>query len=138
MLLVPFQDPANVGAVVRSAAAFGVKKIMLLEEAAMPFHPKSIRASGAQVFHMDFIMGPSIFKLKNLGTPIVTLSTDGVDMNKFEFPESFALLAGVEGPGLPDNFQTDFKISIPIEPIVESLNASVAVSIALYEWRKGF
>ena len=136
LLILPFQDPANVGAVVRSAAAFGVRKIMLLKETATPFHPKSIRASGAQVFNVDFIIGPSVFELGDLGIPIVALSTDGVTIGDFEFPDRFALIAGIEGPGLPCDIKPDFKISIKMEPFVESLNAAVAVSIALYEWRK--
>jgi len=49
-LLIPFQDPVNVGAVIRSAAGFGVKKIIMLKEAAHPFHPRSIRASAGAVF----------------------------------------------------------------------------------------
>ncbi len=136
LLLVPFQDPANVGAVIRSAAAFGVRNIMMLKEAATPFHPKSIRASGAQVFNVNFIDGPSIFELMDLNIPVIALSSDGDNIHDFDFPDRFALLAGIEGTGLPNDLKTDFKISIPIEPFVESLNAAVATSIALYEWKK--
>jgi tRNA G18 (ribose-2'-O)-methylase SpoU len=49
-LLIPFQDPVNVGAAIRSAAGFGVRKIIMLKEAAHPFHPRSIRASAGAVF----------------------------------------------------------------------------------------
>lgn len=136
VLLIPFQDPANVGAVIRSSAAFGIRSVVLLEEAATPFHPKSIRASGAQVFTMDFIEGPSIRQLKNFGWPIVALDRDGVNLTNFHFPERFALLPGMEGPGLPEEIQPDYRVSIPMEPMVESLNAVVAVSIALYEWKR--
>ena len=134
--LIPFQDPVNVGAVVRTAAAFGIGKIMLLKEAAIPFHPKSIRASAAQVFNMDFIDGPSINNLENIGIPLVTLSAAGKNIEDFEFPEKFALLAGIEGPGIPEHLNPDFTVSIKMQPYVESLNAAISVSIALYEWRK--
>ncbi|MFC1650393.1 TrmH family RNA methyltransferase [Candidatus Latescibacterota bacterium] len=134
--ILPFQDPVNVGAVVRTAAAFGIRKIMLLKEAAIPYHPKSIRASAAQVFNMDFIDGPSINKIENMGIPLVTLSAAGKNIKDFEFPEKYALLAGIEGPGIPDNLNPDFTVSIKMQPYVESLNAAISVSIALYEWRK--
>jgi tRNA G18 (ribose-2'-O)-methylase SpoU len=50
-LLIPFQDPLNVGAVIRSAAGFGVKKIIMLKEAAHLFHPRSIKASAGAVLN---------------------------------------------------------------------------------------
>ena len=52
---VPFQDPENVGAVIRSAVAFGAVPIVLLAEAANPCHPKSIRASGGMVFKANLL-----------------------------------------------------------------------------------
>ncbi len=137
MLLIPFQDPANVGAVIRSAAAFGVRTVVLLREAANPYHPKSIRAAGAAVFLTSFVEGPSISGLPDLPLPVVALSAEGEDLYDFPFPERFALLPGVEGPGLPEGIEPDFLIRIPMEADVESLNAAVATSIALYEWRRG-
>ncbi|MFC1552126.1 TrmH family RNA methyltransferase, partial [Candidatus Latescibacterota bacterium] len=100
------------------------------------YHPKSIRASAAQVFNMDFIKGPSINDLDLLDLPIVALSGAGKSIEDFEFPEKYALLAGIEGPGLPDNVPSDFSVSIKMQPEVESLNAAISVSIALYEWRR--
>jgi len=135
-LLIPFQDPVNVGAVIRSAAAFGMDMIVLLSEAALPFHPKSIRAGGTAVFQVLYRNGPSIDQLDTVPVPIVGLSTVGVPVSDFTFPERCALLPGLEGPGLPSGVTADFTVSIPIEPHVESLNAAVAVSIALYEYRR--
>lgn len=135
-LLIPFQDPANVGAVIRSAAAFGVRTAALLREAANPYHPKSIRAAGSALFLTDFIEGPSIAELHDLPLPVVALSAQGENLYGFPFPERFALLPGVEGPGLPAGIDPDFVVRIPMEADVESLNAAVATSIALYELRR--
>ena len=137
-LLIPFQDPANVGAVVRSAAAFGVRHIVLLQEAANPFHPKSIRASGGAVFKVLFFRGPSLFEIGAsppcLLSSIVSLDMSGSPIQNFSFPQSFLLLPGMEGRGLPSALRQN-AVSIPISSAVESLNAAVAASIALFYWQ---
>lgn len=134
-LLVPFQDPENVGAVIRTAVAFGAARVILLAEAANPYHPKTIRASGGMVFRAKLFEGPSINDLTE-ELPIISLSTEGESISGFRFPESFGLLPGLEGPGLPEHFRKR-GISIPIRPEVESLNAVVATAIALYSWAEG-
>ncbi len=63
-LFVPFQDPENVGAVIRSAAAFGVARVVLLKEAAHPFHPRSSRAAGTALFQVPIAQGPSLRDLR--------------------------------------------------------------------------
>ena len=138
ILLIPFQDPANVGAVVRSAAAFGFHTVVLLSEAALPFLPRSIRAGGTAIFEVDYYKGPSIHELKNLQIPVVALSSssDGIPLDEFVFPVKFALLPGLEGPGMPDDVSAEYTVSIPIKPNIESLNAAVASSIVLYEIKK--
>lgn len=131
-LFVPFQDPENVGAVIRSAVAFGAAGIILLAEAANPFHPKSVRASGGVVFRANLLEGPSILDLPE-DMPLVTLSKEGQRISDFTFPAKFGLLPGIEGPGLPIRFRAA-AVSIPISRQVESLNAVVAAAIALFEW----
>ena len=136
VLLIPFQDPANVGAVIRSAAAFGVRAVVLLKEAATPFHPKSLRAAGTAAFLVDYFEGPSIRELSGLRLPVVALSMSGKPLSDFTFPERFGLLPGLEGPGLPEEIKPEYTVSIPMEKDVESLNAAVAASIVLFEWRR--
>ncbi len=131
-LFIPFQDPENVGAVIRSAVAFGVSGIVLLEGCASPFHPKSVRSSGGAVFHAKLFRGPCISDLPH-DLPILSLSAEGRNIREVHFPDRFGLLAGVEGPGIPEKYRSS-SLSIPIAPEVESLNAATAVSIALYAW----
>jgi tRNA G18 (ribose-2'-O)-methylase SpoU len=134
-LFVPFQDPANVGAVIRSAAAFGVSAIVFLKEAAHPFHPKSTRAASGNLFSIPMFNGPSVKSLNTGDIPLFVLDMDGEDIRNTKPPKRFGLLCGMEGPGIPDNIRSSSRatyIRIPISESVESLNAAVATSIALY------
>jgi tRNA G18 (ribose-2'-O)-methylase SpoU len=131
-VLVPFQDPENVGAVIRSAVAFGAARVILLTEAAHPYHPKAVRASGGAVFLAHLLQGPSLDELPE-SLPIVALSAEGADVATFAFPDRFGLLPGIEGPGLPERFRAR-AVSIPMAGVVESLNAASAAAIALYLW----
>ena len=134
-LCVPFQDPSNVGAVIRASAAFGVTRMVFLKEAAHPFHPKSVRAAGSNIFRVPLCQGPSLDRLKGYETPLIIMSTEGEEVSRFEFPESFCLVPGLEGPGIPEVLSGSRKISIPMTDGVESLNAAMATGIVLYLWR---
>ena len=136
-LVVPFQDPQNVGTVIRSAAGFGVSGIILLREAAHPFHPRAVRASSGAVFSAPLFRGPSIREfLEDTGDiRLVALDRGGSDIRDFTFPETFYLLPGLEGPGLPDELRAE-ALSIPLSGDIESLNAAMAATLALYEWKR--
>jgi 16S rRNA (guanine527-N7)-methyltransferase len=133
-LLVPFQDPENVGAVIRSAAAFGAYQVILLAECAHPFHPRSLRASGGTVMSIRLRQGPFLKELP-ADLPIIALSAEGIDIRNTVFPPSFGLLIGLEGPGLPAIWRRTAH-RIPIHATVESLNAATAAAVALYEWSR--
>jgi 16S rRNA (guanine527-N7)-methyltransferase len=135
-LFVPFQDPENVGAVIRSAAAFGVKRVVLLREAAHPFHPRSSRAAGPALFQVELQQGPSLADLRTSAAPLIALDTTGPELRAAPFPERFGLVVGAEGPGLPQHLREGERRRIAIEPGVESLNAAAAVAIALYVWAR--
>ena len=85
-LFIPFQDPENVGAVIRSAAAFGVARVVLLREAAHPFHPRSSRAAGSALFQVPLYQGPSIQDLESRTAPIIALDTSGPELGETPFP----------------------------------------------------
>jgi tRNA G18 (ribose-2'-O)-methylase SpoU len=134
-LFVPFQDPGNVGAVIRSAAAFGVRRVVMLREAAHPFHHKSVRAAGSSILKVSLWQGPSIRELQKTRAPLIALSPKGREIARYEFPTTFGLLPGLEGPGLPDTLRNATPLAIPMEPGIESINAALATGIALYVWR---
>ncbi|MGC8644505.1 MAG: TrmH family RNA methyltransferase, partial [Isosphaeraceae bacterium] len=135
-LFIPFQDPENVGAVIRSAAAFGVARVVLLRESAHPFHPRSSRAAGTALLQVPLFQGPSIQDLASRSAPIIALDTTGPEVGEEPFPDRFGLLVGVEGPGLPDRWRQGPRRRVAIVPEVESLNAATAAAIALYVWSK--
>jgi tRNA(Leu) C34 or U34 (ribose-2'-O)-methylase TrmL len=136
-LLIPFQDPANVGAVIRTAAAFSVTRVVMMKEAAHPFHPRAMRAAGSNLFRIPLFSGPELGRIERMGGQIITLSPQGQDVGDFQFPPSFCLVPGLEGPGLPESLRNAISICVPMRKGVESLNAAMATGIALYMWRKG-
>ncbi|MDR0354197.1 MAG: class I SAM-dependent methyltransferase [Deltaproteobacteria bacterium] len=128
-LFVPFQDPVNVGAVIRSAAALGAE-VVLLKEAATPYHPKALRASGPAVRQTKLWSGPALADLSQL-PDIYALSPKGRNIRAFNPPKSLGLVVGLEGPGLDDLFPEERRLAIPMKPGVESLNAAVAAAVAM-------
>jgi 16S rRNA (guanine527-N7)-methyltransferase len=135
-LFVPFQDPENVGAVIRSAAAFGVGRVVLLREAAHPFHPRSSRAAGPALFQVPLFHGPQLAELRVRNAPLIALDTTGPELSETPFPDRFGLVVGVEGPGLPPHLREGQRRRIVMQPGVESLNAAAAAAIALYVWAR--
>jgi 16S rRNA (guanine527-N7)-methyltransferase len=133
-VLIPFQDPENVGAAIRSAAAFGAAQAILLAESAHPFHPKAMRASGGSVLDLALRQGPALVEIP-AELPILALSAEGADIIQTAFPAAFGLLTGMEGSGLPEAWRRR-AVRIPIRPEVESLNAAAATAVALYEWKR--
>ena len=136
-LCIPFQDPANVGSMIRAAAGLGVSRVVLLKEAAHPFHPKSVRVAGSSIFRVPILEGPPLKQLAAYGASLITLSPRGEDIAGYQFPSSFCLIPGLEGPGIPECLERATALAIPMKNGVESLNAAMATGIALYLWQRG-
>jgi TrmH family RNA methyltransferase len=132
-IILPLGDPGNLGASLRSAAAFGVRKVHLTEEAAWPFHPKCIKASAGAALDLEFTRCGSLREVLNMKKEnMMALDQEGTDITQFQFPKNLWLVVGEEGPGLPDHSLG--KISIPTAG-VESLNAAIALSLAMFSFR---
>lgn len=131
-LLTPLGDPSNLGALIRSAEAFSVAKVVLLRESANPFLPRSVKASAGSVSRITMEKGPSLHELENFPGELIGLEMKGRSLAGFKWPEKSLLLIGEEGAGLPELSRLQ-RISIPTQK-VESLNATVAASIALYDF----
>ena len=134
VLAIPFQDPENVGAVLRTAAAFGVTDVILTKEAASPWSFKALRAGGTAALRLNLWRAGSVAELaQQTGEKLVTLSADGAPIDSVQLPKDFVLLPGVEGPGLPPELRPT-ALAIPMAGGTESLNAATATAIALYTW----
>jgi len=133
-LVIPFQDPGNVGALLRTAAGFGVNQILLASGSAHPFHPKSTRAASGAVFAHRYFR---LTHLSDIKLPCIALDAKGQALNQYVFPKDFVLVPGVEGTGLSEEVRrvVAAELAIPLHSSVESLNATIATSIALYSWR---
>ena len=132
-LLCPLGDPANVGALIRTAAAMGVGQVVLLKESAHPYHPKAMRAASGTMFDVRLARGPAIRELPE-SAAWVTLHAQGESLPAFQWPENIRLVVGEEGPGLP-RLPSGKRLAIPMTESVESFNAVVAASMALYAYR---
>ena len=135
-LVIPFQSPDNVGAMIRTAAALGVTQVFLTEEAAHPFHPKSARAAAGAMMRVSMIRLPALAAIAFPWPQTVGLTAGGQDLRTFSWPAAGLLVPGLEGPGLPAPIRAQAQIvSIPMTAGVESLNGMVAASIALFAWQ---
>lgn len=122
-------DPSNLGALLRSCAAFNWKKIILLKECANPHHPKAIRASAGLSARLTLYQGPSIQELNSVEN-LYALDLHGENLYQTQPTLPLRLLVGEEGPGVPGTLNLK-KINIPMHESVESLNATVAASIVM-------
>jgi tRNA(Leu) C34 or U34 (ribose-2'-O)-methylase TrmL len=137
-LVVPFQDPTNVGSVIRSAVGLGATAVLLLPSAAHPFHPKAIRSSAGTVFAARLMAMDSAERLTVLGVPLVMLDAAGQDASVFRWPRDVVMVPGLEGPGVGAFEQYIEKHSVRVRlPMnhIESYNASVACSLAMLLWK---
>jgi RNA methyltransferase, TrmH family len=140
-VLLGLQDPGNLGSAIRTATAFGVRKITLLQECASPYLPKAVKASAGAVLKGNFFFGPSI-KTLNANMDLYALDGRGSDLETalsgVNPTSPIRILLGEEGQGLPTELKEALHargqtLRIPISQQVESLNATVALAIALYE-----
>ena len=133
IVLDRIQEPNNVGAILRTTAAAGIKDVIILEGTADPFSPKSIRASMGAIFHLNIIT-MSEEELINSKFNLIAAHIEGVDYREFELPNNSALILGNEGQGVSQRLlEMSSKINIPIQNI-ESLNVNAAAAILIFNF----
>lgn len=124
-------DPGNVGAVIRSALAFGAGSVALGPNCADPYSPKAVRASMGAIFTLPIARVASIEELP--GETIGLAARAGDELRGDGATAERTLVIGAERTGLGEDVEQacDRLAHIPISS--ESLNAAMAATIALYE-----
>lgn len=139
VFLFGVQDPGNLGAIVRVAEAAGAAGVVAAPGSADFFHPRAVRGSAGSVLRLP-VSGKVSFEpfaadAKAAGRAVCGAVPQGGE-NPFEtaFPPACVLVIGAEGPGLPAGAYRclDRRLTIPMRPPVDSLNAAVAAALLLY------
>ncbi len=134
------QDPQNFGAVIRSAVALGADAIVWAEHASAPLSPATFRASAGAIEHATLCRVPSLVSalrtLSAAGLLTVALDPSADDeLSALDLTGPVVLVIGSEGSGLRKSVRSACakRARLPMRGPVESLNASVAAAITLYE-----
>jgi 23S rRNA (guanosine2251-2'-O)-methyltransferase len=143
VLLDELEDPHNVGAIIRSAAAFGATAVLMPEHDQVQVTGTVIKTSSGMVFSVPIVhignINTTLKNLKDKGYWAYGLTGSGdTKLASTTFDTPSVLVIGSEGSGIrPKTLEAcDFKLAIDIDSRCESLNASNAVAVSLYEWSK--
>lgn len=138
------QDPGNLGTIIRTAEAAGVKGVLLSPGTVDPFNPKVIRSAMGSLFRLPVAFAPSIGDLvegiKDRGISLTVGDAKG-DLSYYEVDwtdEALAIVIGSEAHGPNGAFLAQAKqiVRIPLTAPVESLNAAVAAALLIFEAAK--
>lgn len=140
LALYRLQDPGNLGTLFRSAEAFGAAGLLLTDGCCDPFNPKVVRAAMGSLFRVPFRSGGNWAShqawLKGNGFhPFALAAKAQRALTDPQLPPPLAFWLGSEGEGLPADLVQDCEgiVGIPMEGRVESLNAGIAGSLALFQ-----
>ncbi|PIR85147.1 23S rRNA (guanosine(2251)-2'-O)-methyltransferase RlmB [Candidatus Kaiserbacteria bacterium CG10_big_fil_rev_8_21_14_0_10_45_20] len=143
VLLGELHDPHNVGAIIRSATAFGISGVLIPEHRQVPITGSVIKASAGMAFRIPLVeignVNRTLERLKTSGFWTYGLAGEAtkiLDQEVFDEPSVFVI--GNEGKGIREKTEEncDVLLKVPISENVESLNASVSAAIVFYEWAK--
>ncbi len=146
LLLESLRDPGNLGTVLRSAAAFGVDRVVLSADCAELYNPRTLRAGMGAVFKLPTV------RVDDLPAAIAALRADGrrvwatalnaaaARLDALALAEADCFLIGNEGHGLSDAAiaAADGAVFIPMRAHTESLNAAAAAAVCLWEQARRF
>ncbi len=142
--LSSLRDPSNLGAVIRSAVAFGTTHIILSDDCADIYNPKALRSAMGSLFHIKITRVSSfpdfITSAKSCGRRVFAaeLRPGALSLSDTELRRDDIVIIGNEGHGIAEDISAlcDGSIYIPISTRTESLNASVAAAVFMWELNK--
>jgi 23S rRNA (guanosine2251-2'-O)-methyltransferase len=141
VLLDELTDPHNVGAIIRSAAAFGAAGVLIPEHNQAPITGTVVKTSAGMAFRIPLIsignVNQAVDAFKKIGFVTYGLVMNGAQNimeEKFAAPALFVV--GNEGDGIRQKTmeRCDVSLRIPMHARTESLNASVSAAVVLYQW----
>lgn len=144
IVLESVRDCGNLGTILRTAAAFGAKRVYLSDDCADVTSQKTIRAAMGAIFKLDIIIVESVKTLlcehsKSGKRPYAAMPrVDAVELDLANISMDDVVVVGNEGHGVSEEVKENASaLTIPMAPSSESLNAAVAASVILWEmWRR--
>ena len=141
MIFESVRDPGNVGAMLRNAAAFGIDRLILSSDCADIYSPKVLRAAMGAIFKVkiDIVSNlvSSVDYLQNQGRRVIatTLRENSLKLGKNTILSGDVFIIGNEGHGISEEIikKSDETMFIPMCENTESLNASIAAAILMWE-----
>lgn len=135
------QDPNNLGTILRTAEAFGISGVILSEDCCDIYSPKVVRGSMGAVFRLPFLKCASVCEFLDKHPELNSFAAvvdDAEKITEVDFCSPCVTVIGNEGNGLKSETiaMCNKRITIPMNGKAESLNASVAASIIMWEMVK--
>ena len=135
------QDPGNLGAIVRSAAGFGARAVLLSPGCVDPFSSASVRGAAGAVFRVpverEVEIDDAASRARSHGGQVWAAGAGGTPISAWSPGEPLLLLIGTEGGGLsePAAATAEGTVTVPLERGIESLNVAVAAAVLLAHLR---
>ena len=137
IILDSIQDPGNLGTIIRSAKASGIRNIVLTNGCVDSYNPKVLRSSQGGVFGVNIC---DIYDIANFinnynGVIIATVPNDKNSLYDMDLRSKTAWVFGNEGGGISNNIldMVEFKVNIPMQNDTESINVATAMAVCVFE-----
>lgn len=139
VILDHIEDPHNLGAIIRTVEASGIDGIIIPKNRTVSVNETVMKTSVGALYNVKISqvtnLNQTIKNLKNNGFWIIGTDMDGEDYRNIDYPERSVLIIGNEGTGMSRLIKDscDYIVKIPMKGKINSLNASVAAGIMIYE-----